>query len=343
MRRSHAGPNPSAADRPAPRFGIRLALAACLLVLFVAALCVGAVTLNPLDLPALLLAHDEAPLAIVVEQIRLPRALLAVIVGASLGLAGAALQGLLRNPLAEPGIIGVSGMAALAAVLTFYTGLAAASVWILPLGGMLGALAAVAALALLSGRETSILTLILAGVAINSLAGALTSLVLNLTSNPFAAYEIFFWLLGSLANRSFEHVLMIVPFTAIGWLLLLRTGRGLDALSLGEDTAVSLGIDTRQLRRHVILGSALTVGSAVAVSGVVGFVGLVVPHLLRPLVGHRPGALLTASMLGGATLTLAADLGTRVPLPQGELKLGVVTALIGAPFFLHLVLRGRAR
>ncbi|MEQ8661095.1 MAG: iron chelate uptake ABC transporter family permease subunit, partial [Gammaproteobacteria bacterium] len=185
---------------------VRWLLAAGCLALFVAALCVGPVPLSPFELPQLFAAGTDAPLAIVLNQIRLPRALLALMVGASLGLAGAALQGLLRNPLAEPGIIGVSGLAALAAVITFYTGLAGLAVWVLPVSGMLGALGAVAALALLAGREASILTLILAGVAINSLAGALTTLVLNLTPNPFAAYEIFFWLLGSQANRSFEHV-----------------------------------------------------------------------------------------------------------------------------------------
>ncbi|MEQ8234120.1 MAG: iron ABC transporter permease [Gammaproteobacteria bacterium] len=330
---------PRALARYAQATSLLLVLACGLL--FIAALCLGPVPLDPRSLPQLLAAGSEQPLAIVVREIRLPRALLAVLVGASLGLAGAALQGLLRNPLAEPGIVGVSGLAALAAVLCFYTGLAGVAMWVLPLSGMLGALGAVAALALLAGRHASIHTLILAGVAINSLAGALTTLVLNLTPNPFAAYEIFFWLLGSLANRSFEHVWLVLPFTLAGWALLLGTARGLDALSLGEDTAASLGVDLARLRRRVVLGTALAVGSAVAVTGVVGFVGLVVPHLLRPLVGHRPGALLGTSALGGAALTLAADLGTRVPLPQGELKLGVVTALIGAPFFLHLVLRGR--
>ncbi|MGE0485403.1 MAG: FecCD family ABC transporter permease [Gammaproteobacteria bacterium] len=321
-----------------------LATAALLVVcvlLFVVALCVGPVPTAPAALPRLLWGDPGDPLAVIVRELRLPRALLAVLVGASLGMSGAALQGLLRNPLAEPGLLGISGCAALCAVLVFYGGYAAHDGWVLPLAGMIGAGMAVLGLYALAGRRASMLTLILAGVALNSLAAALTTLVLNLTPNPFAAYEIFFWLMGSLANRSFEHVWLVLPFVLVGGALLLASARGLDALALGEDVARSLGTDLDVLRRRVILGSALTVGSCVAVSGVIGFVGLVVPHLVRPLVGHRPGALLGVSAVGGAALTLAADLGTRFPLLNGELRLGVVTALIGAPFFIHLVLRSR--
>lgn len=310
-------------------------------VLFVAALCVGPVPVSPFDLPRLLGSAASDPLALIVQEIRLPRALLAVLVGASLGLSGAALQGLTRNPLAEPGIIGISGCAALCAVLAFYSGVAAMTIWALPAAGMLGALAAVAGLYALAGARASMVKLVLAGVALNSLAGALTTLVLNLTPNPFAAYEVFFWLMGSLANRSFEHVWMVLPFVVVGGTLLLRSARGLDALALGEDVARSLGVDLAGMRRGVIVGSALAVGSVVAVSGVIGFVGLVVPHLLRPVVGYRAGTLLGVSACGGAALTLAADLGTRFVLASGELRLGVVTALIGAPFFIHLVVRER--
>ena len=310
-------------------------------LLFVAALCVGPVPVSPFDLPRLLGSAASDPLALIVQQIRLPRALLAVLVGASLGLSGAALQGLTRNPLAEPGIIGISGCAALCAVIAFYSGLAAVAVWVLPAASMLDALGAVAGLYALAGARASMVKLILAGVALNSLAAAVTTLVLNLTPNPFAAYEVFFWLMGSLANRSFEHVWMVLPFVVIGGALLLASARSLDALALGEDVARSLGVDLVRTRRGVIIGSALAVGSVVAVSGVIGFVGLVVPHLLRPLVGYRSGALLGLSACGGAALTLAADLGTRFVLPSGELRLGVVTALIGAPFFIHLVIRER--
>jgi len=310
--------------------------------LFLASLCIGPLLVSPFAVLAHLAPGDDSTLALIVRDIRLPRAMLAVLVGASLGSAGAALQGLLRNPLSEPGIIGVSGGAALGAVAAFYSGLAAGAIWILPASGMLGALLAVGAIQALAGRGADILTVILAGVAINSLSGALTTLILNLSPNPFAAYEIYFWLLGSLANRSIEHVVLALPFMMLGWALLLVTRRALDVLALGEDTAASLGINLTRTRAQIIAGSALAVGAAVSISGVIGFVGLVVPHVLRPWVGHRPGALLIPSALGGAALTLAADLGTRIPLAGGELKLGVVTALIGAPFFLRLVLQSRA-
>lgn len=311
-------------------------------VLFVASLCIGPLAITPLAVFRHLYASDDSMLGLIVRDIRLPRALLAVLVGASLGSAGAALQGLLRNPLSEPGIIGISGGAALGAVAAFYSGIVGGAFWILPASGMLGALVAVSLIQLLAGRGADILTVILAGVAINSLCGALTTLILNLSPNPFAAYEIYFWLMGSLANRSLDHVRLALPFMGLGWALLFSTRRALDVLALGEDTAASLGINLTRTRAQVVAGSALAVGAAVSISGVIGFVGLVVPHVLRPWFGHRPGALLVPSALGGAALTLAADLGTRLPLAGGELKLGVVTALIGAPFFLRLVLQSRS-
>jgi iron complex transport system permease protein len=274
-------------------------------------------------------------------DIRLPRALLAVLVGAALGLSGAALQGFLRNPLADAGVIGVSATASLGAVLALYSGLAASFALALPLGGLLGAGLSVAVIYALAGRDASVLTLILAGVAVNSFAGALTALVLNLAPNPYAILEIVFWLLGSLADRSFDHVWLAAPFILIGAIWLLTTSRALDALSLGEDAAQSLGFSLTRVRLAVIGGTALCVGAAVAVSGAIGFIGLVVPHLLRPLAGQRPGALLGLSALGGAALLLAADIGVRLIPTQAELKLGVVTALIGGPFFLWLLLRTR--
>ena len=279
--------------------------------------------------------------AIIVDQIRLPRTLLAVAVGATLGLAGAALQGLLRNPLAEPALIGASPAAAFGSALAFYFGLANLTPFALPLAGMAGAGAAVVLLAALAGRDTSMLSLVLAGVAVSSFAGALTALALNLAPSPFAALEIAFWLLGSLADRSMTDVAITVPIMVVGWVLLLMTARALDALSLGEEVAASLGVDLAATRLRLVAGIALAVGAAVSVSGAVGFVGLVVPHLIRPFVGHEPGRLLLPSALGGAALVLAADICTRA-IPTGvELKLGVVTALIGAPFFLWLVLRTR--
>ena len=206
---------------------------------------------------------------------------------------------------------------------------------------MAGALLAVAGLYAITLRGSTTQTLILAGVAINALAGAVTSLVLNLSENPFAAYEVVFWLMGSLADRSVDHVLVAIGPMLIGWLLLLLAGRDLNMLTLGEDTAISLGTNLSLLRMKVILGTALAVGAAVAVSGMIGFVGLVVPHILRPFVGHEPGRLLPSSALGGAIMVLLADIVVRV-VPTGiELKLGVVTALVGAPFFFLLLNRMR--
>ena len=281
--------------------------------------------------------------AIVVRDIRLPRMLLGLMVGASLGLSGAALQGLLRNPLAEPGLVGASSSAALGAVLVFYFGLADGLPLALPLAGIAGALVAVALLYALAGHDASILTLILAGVAISSFAGALTALAINLATSAYAALEITFWLLGSLADRSMAHVALAAPPMAAGWLLLITSARALDALALGEDGARSLGFDLGWVRFRLVVGTALAVGAAVSVSGAIGFVGLVVPHLLRPLVGHQPGRLLGVSALGGAVLVTVADTFVRLIATGLELKLGVVTALIGAPFFLWLVLRTRRR
>ena len=280
---------------------------------------------------------------IIIQEIRLPRTLLSIMIGAALGLSGAALQGYLRNPLAEPGIIGVSGCAALGSVIVFYSGLTGIISIALPLGGMTGAAISVLLLGLLAGYNSSVMTIILAGVAITSLAGSLTSLVLSLAPNPFATFEIFFWLLGSLADRSFEHVQLIVFPLIVGIGLLLTTGRALDALTLGEDVASSLGFNLQRIKWTIVIGISLAVGVAVSVSGIIGFVGLVVPHLLRPIADFRPGVLLPLSMLGGINLTLAADILVRVISQGPELKLGVVTALIGSPFFLYLVIKSRSK
>ncbi|WP_035713841.1 FecCD family ABC transporter permease [Azorhizobium doebereinerae] len=299
---------------------------------------------TPLDIPAALsdLVHGRDSLgALVLLQLRLPRALLGAGVGFSLGLTGAVMQGLMRNSLADPGIVGVSGAAALGAVLAFYSGLSNMFALALPLGGLAGAGIATALLLALARTGTGTSLLILAGVALNSLAGALTALALNLSPSPYATLEIVFWLMGSLSDRSLDHVALALPLMALGWALMLRTARGLDALTLGEDTAASLGVNLRRLRLAAIGGAAAAVGASVAVAGAIGFVGLVVPHLLRPLVGHRPGRLLLASGFGGAALTLAADCAVRLLPIRPELKLGVVTALIGAPFFLALLWRLR--
>lgn len=316
-------------------------LGALCAVLFVVSLSVGPSPVGLTTAVSDLMSGTGGTAAVIFTEIRVPRALLGFAVGASLGLAGAALQGWLRNPLAEPGVVGVSPFAALGAVIAFYSGWATALPLALPLGGIGGALAGVAILYALAGRSAGVLTMVLAGTALSSLASALTSLALSLSPNPFALTEIVFWLLGSLADRSLTHVGLALPFMVAGWALLLGIGRPLDALTLGETTARSLGVDLGLLRFRLVLGTALAVGAAVAVSGAIGFVGLIVPHLLRPLVGWQPGRLLLPSALGGAALTLAADIAVRMPESGNELKLGVVTALLGAPFFLALVLRMR--
>ena len=286
-------------------------------------------------------ANDPASASVILWYVRLPRMLLGLLVGASLGLSGAVLQGLLRNPLAEPSLLGTSSGAALGAVVVFYFGLGGALA--LPLGGMAGAFAALGLIYGLAGRRPDALTIILAGVAINAFAGALTSLALNLAPNPYAALEIVFWMLGSLADRGLDQVWLALPPMLLGWLLLASSARALDALSLGEDTAHSLGFSPGWVRLRAIGGTALAVGAAVAVTGVIGFIGLVVPHLMRPLVGHRPGRLLLPSALAGAALLTAADCLSRWLAPGPEIHLGVVTALLGAPFFLYLLIQQRSR
>jgi len=277
---------------------------------------------------------------IIIREIRLPRTILAVMIGATLGLSGATLQGYLRNPLADPGVVGVSSMAALGAVLALYSGLSALFPLALPLMAIVGGLGCVFLLQGLAGRG-GVLTLILAGVAISSLAGAVTSLALNLSPNPYAALEIVFWLLGSVSDRSMDHMWLAAPFMVVGWVLLIAAARPLDALTLGEEAAIGLGVNLKRTQTLVITGTAISVGAAVAVSGAIGFVGLIVPHLMRPLVGHSPSRLLLASALGGGLLLTVADILVRVITPGSELRLGVVTALIGAPFFIYLVLKAR--
>ncbi len=312
-------------------------LALLVAVLFVISIAIGQVWINPASvlLPG---AHGygEAD-RLILYEIRVPRAVLALLIGATLGLSGAVLQGLLRNPLAEPGLLGISASASLGAVIAIYSGLTAIFAYALPISALAGALIAVLLLRGLAGRSADILTIILSGVALTSLAGALTSLALNMSSNPFAALEIVFWMLGSLADRSWVHVGMALPFILMGMLLLFATARALDALSLGHDAAQSLGVNLQRTNTLAILGTAISVGAATAVSGAIGFVGLIVPHLLRPCVGNKPSRLLAVSALGGAAFLLLADISIRVLLPEKDLKLGVVTALIGAPFFLWLL------
>ncbi len=278
---------------------------------------------------------------LVLMEIRLPRAVLGFLVGGALGLSGAVLQGYLRNPLAEPGLLGVSGGASFGAVVAIHSGASAVFALALPLGGLIGAVTATLAVVRLAGERSGTMSLILAGVAISSLTAALTALALNLAPNPFASIEILHWLMGSLTDRSLLHVWIASPLIVLGAAILLSTARDLDGLSIGDEAAENLGVDLRRLRHRVVAGTALSVGAATAVAGAIGFVGLVVPHLLRPFTSQEPGRLLWPSLFGGAALVLLADVALRLLSPAGDLRLGVVTAILGAPFFLWLVLATR--
>lgn len=279
----------------------------------------------------------------IIFELRLPRTILGVAVGAALGMSGAAMQGYTRNPLADPGALGVSSMGALGAVLTLYLGAGASAPWVIASASMFGALIAVFLLLALSGQASSIVTFVLAGVILQTVAGAGVALALSLAPNPWAVNEIVNWLMGSLADRSLGEVQMALPLIIAGVVILLTTARGLDALTLGETGARSLGVNMTAVRWSLALGVALTAGASVAVTGVIGFVGLIVPHLLRPLVGARPGGLLLPSALGGAVLVLAADIAVRLTPAAGEVKLGVAMAVLGGPFFFALLLSLRRR
>lgn len=280
--------------------------------------------------------------AILVE-LRLPRTILAVMVGAVLGLGGAAMQGYTRNPLADPGMLGVSSMAALGAVTTFYMGSFGGQPWVLPMMAMAGAALGVALLLALAGSTSSIVTFILAGVVIQTVAGAGVALALNLAPNPWAVNEIINWLMGSLADRSLDDLKIAAPGMILGLILLSSQGRALDALTLGEAGAKGLGVNLGATRLALVVGAALAIGSAVAVTGVIGFVGLITPHLLRPFVKSKPGALLIPSAIGGAALTLAADILVRLTPAPNEVKLGVAMAALGGPFFLALLISMRRK
>ena len=314
-------------------------LIAILAVLLVAAfglsLLAGRVWLTPQDI----LAGWNGLAGLIVLDLRLPRTLLALLVGGTLGLSGAVLQGLTRNPLAEPGLLGVSTGAALGAVLAIYFGVTAFFGLAGPLMGLLGALCA-CALTFALGQGGTI-ALILAGAAVSSLTAAGIALALNFAPSPYAVYEIMNWLLGSLADKSWAQVWLLLPFVIIGCGALATTGRALDALSLGEAQAQSLGINLNRLRLTIIFGTALAVGASTAITGAIGFIGLVAPHLARPFVGHQPSRILLPASLGGALLLLCADIAARLIHLGPELKLGVFTSLVGTPFFFWLVVRLR--
>jgi iron complex transport system permease protein len=316
-------------------------LAVLVALLALASLGTGPVRLSPLTVIDALLGGGTDTQRIIVGEIRLPRMILGLAIGAILGLSGAALQGLLRNPLASPSLFGAPQSAAFGAVLIIALGWADVRSYALPVAGITMAFASVFVLLGIAGRNAGLLLLILSGLAISSLEGAATALVMNLSPNPFAALEIAFWLLGSLEDRSFRHVVLALPFIIAGAAVLISQRNAFRALSLGEETAQSLGVDVGRLRLLVIAGVALGVGGAVAVSGTIGFIGLVAPHLVRPLIGHDPARLLIPSALTGAALLLAADIAVRIIPSTSDIKVGVLTSIIGVPFVLYLIVRER--
>lgn len=322
-----------------------LLLVALVLFLSVVSLCLGQSWISLTDVLSVPFTDPESTTAVIVREIRLPRTLIAIVAGVSLGLSGAAMQGLLQNPLASPGLVGSSSGAALGAVTALYFFSGTWHPQTVPLAGMLGALLTTGFVYVLAGRDATVSTLILSGVAINALAGAGLSLLLNLAPSPFAVRELVLWTLGDLSDRSLTDLWVMLPCTLIGWAMLAGTGRSLDALTLGARTASSMGINTYWISWRIFIAISLCVGAAVATTGMIGFIGLVIPHLLRPLAQHQPGKLLPLSALGGAAMLLSADICVRLidmytslPVP---LKVGVLTALVGAPFFLLLILRSR--
>ena len=278
---------------------------------------------------------------LVVWSIRLPRALAAFLVGAALGLSGAALQGLLRNPLAEPGVLGVSATASLTATFSLYYGLVSVTAWALPFMAIAGALVATAFITLAAIKTRSVITLILIGVGLSSFAGALMSLLMNLAPNPFSLSDMTNWMLGSVANRSYDEILLVLPFLVVGSTILLATGRGLSALTLGEEAASGVGVNLRIQRILTVLGAGFATGASVALAGAIGFVGIVAPHLIRPFFGHDPARSLIPSALLAGLILVIADIGVRLIPTNNELKLGVVAALVGAPIFVWIAMQRR--
>ena len=323
-----------------PRLLIIL-LIICSAAAILAACFLGSTAMSTERIVAALLGQGSAGDTTVIWEIRLPRALTAFAVGAALGCSGAALQGLLRNPLADPGVLGVTATSSLTATFALYYGFAATSAFLLPVYAIAGALAATALLAAAAIRIKSVVTLILLGVGLSSFSAAAMSLLLNMAPNPFTLSDMMNWLLGSVANRSFADLLFALPFLIVGLAILFASSRGLSALTLGEEAASGLGLNLRRQRIAVVLGAGLATGASVALAGAIGFVGIVAPHVVRPIVDHDPGrSLLPGALLAGLILVLA-DIGVRLMPTMTELKLGVVAALIGAPAFIWIAIQRR--
>lgn len=322
-----------------------------LVVVLVAATAIGPVTIPFLDTATIVVQHlgiDVGPAfdgrdVLVVGQVRLPRVLVGALVGGGLGIAGAAMQGVFRNPLAEPGVIGVSAGAAIGAVATLYFGWTTFGRWVLPGAAFFGATVAVAVVFGIAslGRSRSTASLLLVGIAINALLGSLISAMVATSSNEDDLRSIIFWLQGGLEARTWAHVQLIAVPLLAGSLVLVAFGRDLNVMLLGDEQARSSGVHVARVRTVLLVLAALLTGVAVSVSGIISFVGLVVPHAVRLAVGPDHRVLLPASALGGAAFLVLADLGARMLFSPITLQVGVVTALVGAPAFLLLVLRSR--
>ncbi len=282
------------------------------------------------------------PRSIIIVELRLPRTVLALLVGSALGLSGAVMQGYLRNPLADPGLFGVSSGAAFGAVIALYFGYAV-QMWLLPGFALVGAGVTMALLALIAGRSGSLILFTLAGMILTSITGSLTALAISLAPTPFVSSQIVTWLMGALTDRSWDDVTVAAPLIVAGMAVLALTARSLDALTLGEAAARSMGVDPARLQRLVIAGIALTVGASVASAGMIGFVGLIVPHMVRPFAGNRPSAILLPSALAGAVLLTLADSLVRLAPTVSELRLGIAMSMLGGPFFLYLLIAMRRR
>lgn len=316
--------------------GLIPALIAASILAMVLACFLGSTDLSPRRIVMAFIGLGDRADMLVIWHIRFPRALAAFLVGAALGISGAAMQGLLRNPLAEPGVLGVSATAALGATFALYYGLVGLWPFILPISAILGALLATGIVAMMAFRTQSVVTLILVGVGLSSFAAAVMSLLMNLAPNPFSLSDMINWMMGSVANRSFDDIGLAAPFIVAGLALLLWQRRGLSALTLGEEAAAGLGLNLKIQRLSVILGAGLATGGAVALAGAIGFVGIVAPHIIRPWVGHDPARTLIPSGLMAGIILVLADIVVRLLPTAAEMKLGVIAAIIGAPAFAYI-------
>jgi len=280
---------------------------------------------------------------IIIWEIRFPRAAAAFVTGAALGISGAALQGLLRNPLAEPGVLGVTSSAALFASASVYFGVAALSELAIPLAAVSGAMGATFLLSLVALRTQSVVTLILVGVGISSFMSAVMALVLNMAPTPFSLSDMINWMLGSVANRSLNDIMLTAPFIVVGAGVLLIARRGLSALTLGEEAAQGLGLNLKHQRLMVVIGAGLATGGAVALAGAIGFVGIVAPHLVRSIWGYDPARILAPSAILSGAILIVADIFVRIAPTTTELKLGVAAALVGAPVFIWIAAQRSVR